>query len=71
MKRPKAPCKDCDSRFVGCHIVCDKYLRFTHDMELFREEKYRIAEENRIQNEIESRRKKMAATGQMYRKKKQ
>lgn len=64
MKRPKAPCKDCDSRFVGCHIVCDKYLRFTHDMELFREEKYRI------QNEIESRRKKMAATGQMYRKKK-
>ena len=39
-------------------------------MELFREEKYRIAEENRIQNEIESRRKKMAAAGQMYRKKK-
>lgn len=68
MKRPIAPCKDCEHRFVGCHIVCDKYIQFSHAMEIFREEKYRILEENRIQNEIESRRKRMAATGQFSRR---
>lgn len=70
MKRPIAPCKDCDSRSIGCHAVCEKYIKFNKECEALRKEKQRIAEENRIQNEIESRRKKMAATGQMYRKKK-
>lgn len=25
----KAPCKDCDKRYVGCHGRCEKYLEFS------------------------------------------
>ena len=70
MKQPKAPCLNCEDRQVGCHIVCDKYIKFNHECEKFRAEKQRIAEENRIQNEIEHRRIKMASEGRMYRRKK-
>lgn len=70
MKKPVAPCKDCESRFIGCHIVCDKYIRFSHEMELFRKEAYRIHEENRILNEIETRRKMLTLKGGFRRKKK-
>ena len=24
----QSPCKDCDSRFVGCHASCIKYIDF-------------------------------------------
>ena len=24
----KAPCKDCETRYVGCHGRCEKYLEF-------------------------------------------
>ena len=24
----KAPCKDCEKRYVGCHGRCEKYLEF-------------------------------------------
>lgn len=24
----KAPCKDCENRYVGCHGRCEKYLEF-------------------------------------------
>ena len=70
MKKPLAPCKDCTNRCVGCHIVCDKYIQFSHEMELFRKEKQRIQEENRILNEIETRRKMLTIKGGFRRKKK-
>lgn len=25
---PKAPCKDCDMRELGCHGTCDKYITY-------------------------------------------
>lgn len=68
MKQPKAPCLNCGDRCVGCHIVCDKYIKYQHECEIFRAEKLRIAEENRIQNEIEHSRIKRAAEGRMYRR---
>ena len=24
----KAPCKDCEKRYIGCHGRCEKYLKF-------------------------------------------
>jgi len=68
MKKPTAPCKDCETRYLGCHAECDRYKKFTKESELFREEKYKRQEENRVQNDIENRRKKLAATGQLSRR---
>lgn len=70
MKQPKAPCLNCEDRQVGCHIICDKYIKFNHECVIFRKEKKRISEEIRIQNEIEHRRIEMASKGRMYRRKK-
>ena len=30
------PCKDCPDRFVGCHGVCEKYLRFNEERKMSR-----------------------------------
>jgi hypothetical protein len=68
MKQPKAPCLGCGDRFVGCHGLCDKYIKFNHECEIFRAEKLRISEENRIQNDIEHDRIVKAITGRMYRR---
>ncbi len=70
MRQPKAPCLNCEIRHLGCHITCEKYQEFDRLNNLFRQEKIRIAEENRVQNDIEHRRIKMASEGRMYRKKK-
>lgn len=51
-------------------MVCDKYIKFDHECKIFRAEKLRIAEENRVQYDIAHRRIKMAAEGKMYRRKK-
>ena len=69
MKQPKAPCYKCEDRCAGCHIVCEKHQEFDHLNKMFRAEKLRIAEENRVQNDIEYRRIKMAAEGRTYRRK--
>lgn len=29
----KSPCKDCESRKVGCHSQCEKYLNFRDEYE--------------------------------------
>lgn len=29
-------CKDCPDRFVGCHGVCEKYLRFNEERKFAR-----------------------------------
>jgi len=29
----KAPCKDCEDRFIGCHSVCDIYKEFQYKQE--------------------------------------
>ena len=26
MKTLRFPCKNCDSRFLGCHATCEKYI---------------------------------------------
>ena len=28
-----SPCKDCEDRKVGCHCVCDKYLKYKADVD--------------------------------------
>lgn len=70
MKRPVAPCKDCQDRFLGCHTLCDKYIKFTHAMKLFRDEAYRNREENRVLNEIETRRVMIALKGGFHKRRK-
>lgn len=29
----KAPCKDCETRYVGCHDSCEKYIRYKQERE--------------------------------------
>ena len=31
------PCKDCQSREIGCHASCEKYQRFTEERKRERE----------------------------------
>lgn len=69
MQTPKSPCLNCPDRKVGCHIVCDKYIKYSKVCEEVRKEKMRIAEEYRIQKEIQDRRVRMAMTGKFYRSK--
>lgn len=70
MKHPKAPCLGCEDRFVGCHSLCDKYIKYNHECEIYREERYKAVQEALIQNDIEHSRIKRAAEGRMYRRKK-
>lgn len=27
-------CKDCQNRYVGCHIECEKYKKFKEDLDI-------------------------------------
>ena len=38
MKKVNAPCKDCESRFLGCHSTCERY----NDFKKYREELKRV-----------------------------
>ena len=38
MQKPKAPCKDCKEREVGCHIRCEKYQQYVADNETYHRE---------------------------------
>lgn len=67
MKQPKAPCLGCNERFLGCHSLCDKYIKFKRESEIFRAEKMRIIKENEIMNDIEKRRIRLASEGRFYR----
>jgi hypothetical protein len=31
MRKPTAPCKDCEYRHGGCHTDCERYQRFVSD----------------------------------------
>lgn len=33
----KAPCKDCEKRYVGCHSSCEEYLAFKKDQREYNE----------------------------------
>jgi len=63
MKRPIAPCKDCEFKTEGCHSTCEIYQTFRKDLdeykELIRGEKVR----NNEQNAIEVRRIRIAKKG--------
>jgi hypothetical protein len=41
LRTPKAPCKDCGDRNVGCHSVCEKYKEFAKENERVRNERYK------------------------------
>lgn len=28
---PKAPCKDCTDRILGCHTICEKYKHYKEE----------------------------------------
>lgn len=32
--RIKSPCLGCEDRIVGCHIWCDKYIKYCHIKEI-------------------------------------
>lgn len=34
-KKPMAPCKDCEDRFVGCHSTCTEYQKYKKDISDF------------------------------------
>lgn len=34
--KPASPCKDCQTRFVGCHSSCAKYIDFQQELEVMR-----------------------------------
>lgn len=44
----KPPCKDCAKREIGCHAVCESYIKFNQQQEQIRHERYL----KRIQGEI-------------------
>lgn len=71
MSKPIAPCLGCvaeTGRSPTCHTTCPKYKVYVKECEAFREEKHRTCDENRVQWEIEARRKKMIKTGDMFRR---
>lgn len=35
----KAPCKNCEKRYVGCHSKCEAYIAFDAQCKKFREER--------------------------------
>jgi hypothetical protein len=71
MKKPTSPCMGCEERRAepNCHMTCERYLAFDEECKALRKEKIRIAEEYRIQKEIEHRRIEMAVSGKFYRSK--
>lgn len=38
----KAPCKDCDERYAGCHAKCERYKAFDTDNKERLDKKRRI-----------------------------
>lgn len=71
IRHPESPCLDCPDRCAdpNCHMTCEKYIEFDKECERIRQERYRIAEENRVQEEIIKRRIGLANNGGFYRKK--
>lgn len=45
---PKAPCRYCEEREVGCHSKCEKYQEYYRDNEKFKAEKLKRKEEEYI-----------------------
>lgn len=39
MNKPKAPCKDCKERRLGCHSECEKYDHFLAENEEYKKQK--------------------------------
>lgn len=35
MERPKAPCKGCEDREIGCHAWCKKYQEYRQEMDAY------------------------------------
>lgn len=36
MRKPDAPCKDCNKRSATCHSNCELYIKFTKDKEIYK-----------------------------------
>lgn len=38
----KAPCMDCDKRYLGCHSVCELYKQFVKEKRAINEKRKKI-----------------------------
>ena len=38
----KAPCMDCDKRYLGCHSVCEQYKQFVEEKRAINEKRKKI-----------------------------
>ncbi len=38
----KAPCMDCDKRYLGCHSVCEPYKQFVKEKKAINEKRQKI-----------------------------
>ena len=45
MKKVNAPCKDCESRFLGCHSTCERYNDFKKYREELNEQRHQVLHE--------------------------
>lgn len=46
MPYPKAPCKNCEERHIGCHSECSSYKEFRSSVDELRAKKREEAERN-------------------------
>lgn len=55
---PKAPCKDCPDRQVGCHSTCEKYIEFKKEADEQRLKRIEQGNINQYMREASERRYK-------------
>lgn len=68
--KPVSPCYGCKDRVADptCHGYCEKYIAFDKECERIRQEKYEIAEKNRVQDDLIKRRIRLSKNGGIFRK---
>lgn len=71
MASKDAPCKNCDDRYYGCHIGCDRYKSYS---DAIKKESERRAKEKEIENgiiehkcRIDYKVKRSTRTGKIFR----
>lgn len=64
--RETPPCKNCEDRHVGCHVVCEKYKSWSDkhakEMQHLRDEREKEDLLNRYASEVGKRMKKSRST---------
>ena len=70
MKKPEAPCLDCEKRYVGCHDKCDAYQDFKRLSAIYTETIKSIKINDIIMNEVEKQRFEKYNRNKRYNEKK-